>query len=264
MRAAVHHVHHRRGQNVGVDAAEVAIERNLEGLGHGAGGSQRDGKNGVGAQLALVRRAVELDHGLVDEALVAGVHALQLGGDDGLHIGNGLQNALAEIVALVAVAQFHGLMLAGRGARRHNGAAECAAFQNHVRFNGGVTARVQDFAGTDGNNLSHIAPHDAVLQPVIQFRTAVYGKSFTGSALNRFYQLRHDAVSSPSICLWSPCAGCREGLPLKRSSPAQKKQRKSNPPTTMTQRESNTVNDSSKSPGCVRCGGGHRGRKCGE
>jgi hypothetical protein len=37
----------------------------------------------------------------------------------------------------------------------------------------------------NGNNLSHIAPHDAVLQPVVQFRTAIHGQSFSGGASNR-------------------------------------------------------------------------------
>ena len=75
-----------------------------------------------------------------------------------LHVLHGLQHALAHVVALVAVAQLHGLMFAGRSARRHNGAAQCAAFQNHVRFHGRIAARVKNFAGTNGNNLSHIAP----------------------------------------------------------------------------------------------------------
>jgi hypothetical protein len=30
-----------------------------------------------------------------------------------------------------------------------------------------------------------MSPHNAVLEPVIQFRTAIYGKKFTGHALNR-------------------------------------------------------------------------------
>ncbi len=38
MRAAIEHVHHRRGQHAGVDAAEVAVERNLKRLRDGARG----------------------------------------------------------------------------------------------------------------------------------------------------------------------------------------------------------------------------------
>ncbi len=191
MRAAVEHVQHRRGQNACIDAAEVAIERNLQRLRHGAGRSQRNGENRVGAQLAFVRRAVERDHGLVNEALIGCVHAFEFGCDHGLDIGNGLQNALAQVVALVAVAQLHGLVLAGGGARRHDGAAQCAAFQNHICFHGGIAARIKNFARANSNNLSHISPRNAVQQPVIQFGTAIHGESFSGSALNHSQKLRH-------------------------------------------------------------------------
>ncbi len=168
MRAAVQHVQHRRGQHAGVHAAQIAVQRNLKRLRHGARRGHGNGKNGVGAQLALVRRAVQRNHRLVDQPLVGRVHAFQLRRNHGFNVFHGLQHALAEVMALVAVAQFHGLMLAGRSARRHNGAAHGAAFQNHVRFHGRIAARVKNFAGTYGNNLSHIAPHNAVLQPVIQ------------------------------------------------------------------------------------------------
>ena len=198
MRAAVEHVQHGRGQNAGVDAAEIAIERNLQRLRHGARGGHGDGEDGIRAQLALVGGAVERDHGLVDEALIGGVHAFELGGDHGFHVGDGLQHAFAEVVALVAVAQFHGLVLAGGSARRHNGAAQSAAFKNYVRFHGRIAARIQNLARANCNNLSHICPRNAMLQPVIQFGTAIHGKSFSGGALNRFQKLLHVTHSSPS------------------------------------------------------------------
>ena len=125
------------------------------------------------------------------QALVGGVHAFQLGRDDGFHVGHGLQHALAEVMALVAIAQFHGLMLAGGSARRHDGAAQGAALKNYIRFHGGIAARVKNFARANGNNLSHISPRNAVLQPVIQFGTAIHGKGFSGGALNRFQKLLH-------------------------------------------------------------------------
>jgi hypothetical protein len=37
-----------------------------------------------------------------------------------------------------------------------------------------------------------------VLQPVIQLRTAIHGKSFSGGALNRAQKLMHLRDSSPS------------------------------------------------------------------
>ena len=73
--ATVEDVHHGRGQEAGVDAAEVAIERELEGFGGGAGAGHGDGEDGVGAEFGFVLGAVDGNHGGVDEALVAGVHA---------------------------------------------------------------------------------------------------------------------------------------------------------------------------------------------
>jgi len=90
--------------------------------------------------------------------LIGRVHSFELGRNHRLHVGNGRQHALASVVALIAVAQLHGLMLAGRSARRHNGAAHRAAFQNDIRLYGRIPARIKDFAGTNSNNLSHIAP----------------------------------------------------------------------------------------------------------
>jgi hypothetical protein len=47
-----------------------------------------DAEDGVGAQLALVLRAVQLEHDLVDLLLLDGVeaHAHQLRGDDVVHV----------------------------------------------------------------------------------------------------------------------------------------------------------------------------------
>ena len=200
VRSAVEHVQHRRRQHAGIDAAKIAIERNLQRLRHGARAGHRDRQNRIRAQLALVRRAVQRNHGLVDQPLIGRVHAFQLRRNHALHIFDGLQNALAHVVALVAVAQLDGLMFAGRSARRHNRAAHRAAFQNHVCFHGRVSARVKNFACTYGNNLSHVAPHNAVLQPVVQFGTAIHGKSFSGGALNRVQKLLHvvDLLSVPA------------------------------------------------------------------
>ena len=127
--AAVEDVHHGRGQDAGVDAAEVAVERELEGVGGGAGGGHGDGEDGVGAEPGLVFGAVDGDHGGVDEALVGGVHAGELGGEDGLDVLDGLEDAFAEVVLLVAVAELDGLVLAGGGAGGDGGAAHGSAVE---------------------------------------------------------------------------------------------------------------------------------------
>jgi hypothetical protein len=56
--------------------------------------------------------------------LVAGVEALDRGGDAGVDVVHGLLDGLAEVVGLVAVAEFDGLVLAGGGAGGDGGAAD--------------------------------------------------------------------------------------------------------------------------------------------
>ena len=49
--AAVENVHHRHRQDVGVAAADIAVQRQVDGRGGGLGHGQRNAKNGVGAEL---------------------------------------------------------------------------------------------------------------------------------------------------------------------------------------------------------------------
>ncbi len=75
MGAAIDDVHHRHRQKMGVRAADIAIERQAGGFGGSLGDGQRNAEDGVGAEARLVRRAVELDHRLVDLDLVFGIQA---------------------------------------------------------------------------------------------------------------------------------------------------------------------------------------------
>ena len=90
MRAAVEDVHHRHRQQVGVRAADVAVERQAGRVGGGARDRERDAEDRVGAELRLVGRAVELEHRLVDEPLVVGVEALDRRADRLDHAVDGL------------------------------------------------------------------------------------------------------------------------------------------------------------------------------
>ena len=100
------------GSRCAFGAAEVAEQRQVGRVGGGLGDRERDAEDRVGAQLALVRRAVEVDQGLVDEALLAGLEADELGADRVEHRVDGLEHALAA-VALAAVAQLDRLEGAG-------------------------------------------------------------------------------------------------------------------------------------------------------
>ena len=63
-------------------------------------------------------------------------------GEDGLDVFYGLQDAFAEVMGLVAIAQFNGLVLAGRCSAWNGGAAERAGFKDYVCFYGRIAARV--------------------------------------------------------------------------------------------------------------------------
>ena len=68
---------------------------------------------------------------------------------------DGLLDALAEVAALVAVAQFDGLVLAGGGAGGNGCAADRAVREQDLDFDGGVAAGIEDLAGVDGIDKRH-------------------------------------------------------------------------------------------------------------
>jgi hypothetical protein len=103
----------------------------------------------------LVVGAVQLDHGFVEEGLLGRIQANHGIGDVVVDVLHGLEHALAQVAAFVAVAQLNGFARAGGGPRGHRGAAHHARFQQHVAFDGGVAAAVQHFAADDINNCTH-------------------------------------------------------------------------------------------------------------
>ena len=123
--------------------------------GRGLGDRQRDAEDGIGAEPRLVGRAVERDHRLVDLDLRLRIHAAD--GVENLAVDrvDRLAHALAEIALLVAVAQLDRLVRAGRGARRHRGAAERAVLQHDVDLDGRIAAAVEDFAADDVDDGGH-------------------------------------------------------------------------------------------------------------
>ena len=155
VRPTVEDVHHRDRQHVRVRAAEVAEERQVGRVGGGLGHGERDAEDRVGAELALVGGAVEVDQRGVDQALLGGLEADELGGDlvdDGV---DGLLDALAQVAGGVAVTALDGLERAGRGARGDGGAGDGAVVEGDLDLDSGVAARVQDLAGADGLDAGH-------------------------------------------------------------------------------------------------------------
>ena len=166
--AAVEDVQHRHRERLGTRAAQVAIEREARGIGGGLGGGHRDTKDRVCAELCLVRRAIELDQGLVDRLLLAGVHPLDRRGDAVVDICDRLKDALAQIDGPVAIAEFDSLVLAGARAAGHGGSSEYSALEADLDLEGGVAPGIEDLACVDELYLMHgdlLDAHGTTLEP---------------------------------------------------------------------------------------------------
>src|SRR5262249_58225818 len=104
------------------------------------GGGQGDAEDRVGAELALVRRAIGGDQGGVEPHLVGRVAADGDPGQGGVDVLDGLGDALAQVAALVAVAELDRLVGARAGPGGDRGAAEGPVGQDHVDLDGRVAA----------------------------------------------------------------------------------------------------------------------------
>ena len=155
MRAAVDDVRHGDGQHLGVGAAQIFEERQADERGGGLGVGQRDGEDGVGAELGLVRRAVEVEHDTVDSQLVQRIHAFERGKNLVGDVFDRLAHALAAETLGIAVAQFQRFEFARARAGRDRRAAHRATSQFHVNFNGRVSARIQNLARLNVKNGAH-------------------------------------------------------------------------------------------------------------
>jgi hypothetical protein len=138
---AVDDVHQGRRQHASLRAAEVAPERKAHDVRARARHGHRDGQDRVRAELRLVRGAVELDQPLVDAGLIQRAHAQDGRAELVVHVGNGLEHALAQIALLVVVAQLASLVYAGGSTARNGGAAGAARGLN-FRLDRGVTPGV--------------------------------------------------------------------------------------------------------------------------
>ena len=137
-------------------STDVAVERQIGRAGRRVRDGERDAEDRVGADLGLVVGAVQVEHRLVDQPLLAGVVAQQLRAELVEHAEDGLGHALAAVTALVPVTQLDGLEGAGGGARRHCRATFRTVVQDDLDLYRGVAAGVEDLAGTDELNTCHV------------------------------------------------------------------------------------------------------------
>ena len=171
VRTTVEDVHHRNGKHVSVRATHVAEEGEVGRIGCRLRHGERDAEDGVRAKLALVVGAVQVDHDLVDETLLGGVEANDLGGDfvdDGV---NRLLHTLAQVTALVAVTTLDGLEGTGRCTGRDCRACERTVLERDLDLDGGVAARVKNLAGANGLNAGHVAPY---VVPLVRAFMGIY------------------------------------------------------------------------------------------
>lgn len=150
--AAVHDVYHgaREGE-VGVfgEVGEVTEERDGFLVGGGFGVCERNSEDGVCAEGGFVLSGVEVDHDLVEGVLVSGVAADEGVFDVGVDVIDGFFDAFAAVFGFVAVTEFESFAGASGSARWNCGAANSAAFEDDVCFDGGVATRVENLACGD-------------------------------------------------------------------------------------------------------------------
>ena len=69
-----------------------------------------------------------------------------------LMFATALQRAFAEIPVLIVVAQFDGFVLPGRSAAGNGRAANAAVGEKNFRFDGWISARIENFDTTHSDN----------------------------------------------------------------------------------------------------------------
>ena len=70
-----------------------------------------------------------------------------------VNVLHGVQDAFAQVTALVAVTKLKGLVLARRRSARNGSAAECARYGTNFDLDGRIASRVEDFPCVNLYNL---------------------------------------------------------------------------------------------------------------
>jgi hypothetical protein len=143
---AVQDVHERHGQDAGRHAADVPVERKLKGNRGRVSAGERDRQDRVGPEFRLVLGPVERDQKLVDQHLVGGVEADDLGPDLLIDVRDRLLDPSAVVARLVPVPKLDGLVGAGRGAGGHRRPTEDTGIEEHIDFDRGIPAGIEDLS----------------------------------------------------------------------------------------------------------------------
>ncbi len=116
MGAAVEDVHHWNGQYMGIDAADIAVERQAKGVGGCFGDGQASPQDGIGAQFGFVLRAVQLQQRHVERFLLNRIPADQGICDFFVYVLHCFENAFSVIAGVIPVTHFQRLVSARGGA----------------------------------------------------------------------------------------------------------------------------------------------------
>ena len=138
--ASVDDVHHRNGKDLGVRAAQVAVQGLVQLGRRRFGKRQGNTQNGVGPQFGLVECAVQGIHEGIRRGLFRGFQTDQGRSNDVTDVVYGLGDSLALVAGCVAVPEFPGFMFPGGSSAGDARRAYGASFQINVRLNGGVAA----------------------------------------------------------------------------------------------------------------------------
>jgi hypothetical protein len=155
VRPTVDDVHHGHRQPWLTVAGERAVERELAVVRSRVRRGQRHRQDCIRAEVRFVLGTVELDHAGVQAALVVGIAPDQGGTDRTVHVGDCVQDTLAQVALGVAIAQLHRLARSGRRPRRHGSAAASTGIEHHIGLDRGVAARIDDFASLDIRDAAH-------------------------------------------------------------------------------------------------------------
>mmetsp|Transcript_36754 Transcript_36754/g.79631 ORF Transcript_36754/g.79631 Transcript_36754/m.79631 type:complete len:671 (+) Transcript_36754:888-2900(+) len=154
--------HHEVRRRLSTELRNVLIKGHSAGSSTSSANCHRNCEDGIGTQFRLAPSPVVLgsiqlfDHEFVDAGLVCDIQPDQLRGDDGVDVGDSLQNAFAKQAALVVVSELQSLIDASGGTAGHC-CAEKGQLGAEVDFDSGIASRIENLPGGDGDDLAAIA-----------------------------------------------------------------------------------------------------------
>ena len=153
---AVEDVHHRHRQQVGIDPADIAVERQATRVRRRLRRRQADAEDRIGAEPRPCSRCRRARSSRASSSAWSSASSpTTASAISPLTACDRLADALAAPAALVAVAQLDRFVRAGRGARRDRRAAHAAVLQRDIHFDRRIAAAVEDLAGVDVDNRGH-------------------------------------------------------------------------------------------------------------